>query len=229
MGNVYKEVIQEFYPNAIVEGDCINCWLKSREFYITMESIQEILEVRPTTSHTSLQYDERMENLGPIVEVLGGQINKKALHTIPFTPEMRTLVYIMIFNLYQVRNLTNLLALRAIFLFDLFTHKEINIYSHIYHLFTKCITKRNARIILPFPSLNMSLITKAGVKISSGLQVMQRDYPINAQINKKALHTILITSEKRTLVYIMILNLYPVRNLTNLSASRAILDRKSVV
>ena len=53
-----------------------------------MESIQEILEVRPTTSHTSLQYDERMENLGPIVEVLGGQINKKALHTIPFTLEM---------------------------------------------------------------------------------------------------------------------------------------------
>ena len=172
MGNVYKEVIREFYPNAIVEWDCINCWLKSREFYITMESIQEILEVRPTTSHISLQYDERMENLGPIVEVLGGQINKKALHTIPFTPEMRTLVYIMIFNLYQVRNLTNLLALRAIFLFDLFTHKEINIYSHIYHLFTKCITKRNARIILPFPSLIMSLITRARVKIPSGLQVM---------------------------------------------------------
>ena len=127
MGNVYKEVIREFYPNAIVEWDCINCWLKSREFYITMESIQEILEVRPTTSHTSLQYDERMKNLGPIVEVLGGQINKKALHTIPFTLEMRTLAYIMIFNLYPVRNLTNLSAPRAIFLFDLFTHKEIDI------------------------------------------------------------------------------------------------------
>ena len=25
MGNVYEEVIQEFYANAIVEGDRINC------------------------------------------------------------------------------------------------------------------------------------------------------------------------------------------------------------
>ena len=57
MGSVYEEVILEFYANAIVEGNCINCWLKGREFYITRESIQEILEVRPTTPHTSLQYD----------------------------------------------------------------------------------------------------------------------------------------------------------------------------
>ena len=76
-------------------------------------------------------YDERREKLGPIVEVFGGKINKKALHTIPFTPEMRTLAYIMIFNLYPIRNLTNLSALRSIFLFDLFTHKEIDICSHI--------------------------------------------------------------------------------------------------
>ena len=181
IGNVYEEVIRELYANAIMEGDRINFLQKGREFYIIRESIQEILEVRPTTPHTSLQYNERREKLEPFVEVLGGQINKKALHTIPFTLEMRTLAYIMIFNLYLVRNLTNLSAPRSIFLFDLFTHKEINIYSHIYHLFTKCITKRNSRLTLPFPSLVMSLITKARVKIPSGLPVMQRDYPISAQ------------------------------------------------
>ena len=87
----------------------------------------------------------------------------------------------MSFNLYLVRNLTNLSAPRSIFLFDLFTHKEINIYNHIYHLFTKCITKRNSRLTLPFPSLIMSIITRANVKILSRLQVMQRDYPISAQ------------------------------------------------
>ena len=148
MGKVYEEIIQEFYANAIVERDHINCWLKGRKFYVTRETIQEILVVRPMTPHTSLQYDERREKLGPIVEVFGGKINKKALHTIPFTPEMRTLAYIMIFNLYPVRNLTNLSALRSIFLFDLFTHKEIDICSHIYHLFTKCITKWNSRLTL---------------------------------------------------------------------------------
>ena len=72
MGNVYEEVIREFYANAIMEGDRIHCCLKRRVFYVIRESIQEILEVRPMTPHTSLQYDERREKLEPIVEVLGG-------------------------------------------------------------------------------------------------------------------------------------------------------------
>ena len=160
MGNVYEDVIQEFYVNAFVEGDHINYWLKGREFSITRDSIQDVLEICLTTPHTSLQYDERREKLEPLVEILGGQLNKKTLHTILFTPEMRTLAYIMIFNLYSVRNLTNLSAPRTIFLYDLFTHMEIDIYSHIYHLFIKCITKKNSRLTLPFPSLVMSLIIR---------------------------------------------------------------------
>ena len=88
MGNVYEDVIQEFYANAFMEGDHINCWLKGREFLISRELIQEILKVCPTTPHTSLQYDERREKLKLLVGILGGKINKKALHTITFTPEM---------------------------------------------------------------------------------------------------------------------------------------------
>ena len=53
-GNVYEDVIQEVYVNAFVEGDHINCWLKGREFLISRELIQDVLEVRPTTPHTSL-------------------------------------------------------------------------------------------------------------------------------------------------------------------------------
>ena len=121
-----------------------------------------------------------MDKLGPIVNILGGEIHKKVRNTIPFTPEMRTLAYVMIFNLYPMKNLSTLSAPRAIFLLDLLRQKEIDICSHIYYLFTKCITKRNSRLILPFPSLVMAFIAKARVKIPSGLPVMPRDYPINA-------------------------------------------------
>ncbi|KAK9986784.1 hypothetical protein SO802_031735 [Lithocarpus litseifolius] len=86
-----------------------------------------------------------------------------------------------IFNLYSVKNLTNLSRPRTIFLFYLFTHKEIDICNHIYHLFIKCITKRNSRLTLPFPSLVMSLILRAMVKNLSGLQVMQKEDPISEQ------------------------------------------------
>ena len=85
----------------------------------------------------------------------------------------------MIFNLYPVKNLTTLSAPRTIFLYDLFTHKEIDISGHIFHLFVKSINKQNSRLKLPFPSLVMSLILRARVKIPRGLQVMQREDPIS--------------------------------------------------
>ena len=91
---------------------------------------------------------------------------------------MWALAYIMIFNLYPMKNLS---GPRTIFLFDLFTHKEIDIYGHIYHLFIKSITKRKSRLTLSFPKLVMSLILRARVKIPSGLQVMQREDPISEQ------------------------------------------------
>ena len=110
-----------------MEGDHINYWLRGKEFSISRESIQEVLEIHLTTLETSLQYDERKEKLEPLLEVLGGQLKKKALHTIEFIPEIRALAYIMIFNLYPVKNVTTLLVPRTIFLFDLATHKEIDI------------------------------------------------------------------------------------------------------
>jgi len=60
------------------------------------------------TLDSSLYHGKRREKLEPLVQVLGGQLKKKALHTIEFTPEMRALAYIMIFNLYPVKNLMNL-------------------------------------------------------------------------------------------------------------------------
>ena len=46
-GVVYSEIIKEFFSNASVDGDHINCWVRHKEFVITRESIQEFFEVRP--------------------------------------------------------------------------------------------------------------------------------------------------------------------------------------
>ncbi|XP_030936883.1 uncharacterized protein LOC115962136 [Quercus lobata] len=181
MGDVYDCIIREFFANAFLECDHINCWVRGREFTISRDLIQELLEIQLTTPDTSLHYDERKEKLEPLVQVLGGQLKKKALHTIELSPEMRASAYIMIFNLYPMKNLTTLSGPRTVFLHDLFTHKEIDICGQIYHLFVKCIKKRKSRLTLPFPSLVMSLISRARVKIPSGLPVMQREEPISEQ------------------------------------------------
>ena len=181
-GNVYAELIREFFANAIVEGNHINCWVRQKEFVITRDSIQEFLEVRPPSQPISVHYDDRLDSLKPMAKLLGGSLNRKSMNTIPFNAEMRTLAYVMIHNLYPVTNLITLSEPRTIILYDLYAHKEINICGHIYHLLTKSITKRNSRTIIPFPSLIMGLIAKTRLKIPSCLTIMPRDYPISANM-----------------------------------------------
>ena len=49
------------------------------------ESIQEILEVYPPTQQSHIQYDDILDSFVLIAELLGGDLKKKALNTIPFT------------------------------------------------------------------------------------------------------------------------------------------------
>ena len=157
-GVVYSEIIKEFYSNASVDGDHINCWVRHKEFVITRDSIQDFLEVCPPSQSITMQYNDRLESIEEMVRLLGGTLNKKSMNTIPFSLKMRAFAFVMIHNLYLVTNLTTLSAPRTIFPYDLFTHKEIDICGHIFHLLTKSITKRNSRTIMPFPTLIMGLI-----------------------------------------------------------------------
>ena len=177
-GVVYSEIIKEFFSNAIVNEDCIEGWVRHKEFQITRESIQDFLETRPPSQQITVAYEDRMGSTDEMIKLLGGEPKKSSMNTIKFSPEMRTLSYVMIHNLYPVTNLTTLSAPRTRFLFDLFTHKEIDICGHIMHVLKKSITKQNSRTVMPFPSLIMGLIAKAKLKLPSGLTVVQRDYPI---------------------------------------------------
>ena len=47
VGVVYSEIIKEFFSNAAVDGDHIECWVRHKEFIITREIIQDFLEVCP--------------------------------------------------------------------------------------------------------------------------------------------------------------------------------------
>ena len=55
-GNVYSKIIREFFSNASVDGDHINCWVRHKEFVIKKELIQDFLEVRPPSQPITVQY-----------------------------------------------------------------------------------------------------------------------------------------------------------------------------
>ena len=156
---------------------------------ITREIIQDFLEVHPPSQPIEVQYEHRLGSTEEMIRALDGTLKKSSMNTIPFSPEMRTLAHVMIHNLYSVTNLTTLSAPRTRFLYDLFTHKEIDIYGHIFHVLKKSIEKQNSRTVMPFPSLIMGLLAKTRFKIPSGLKVVQKDYPIGDHtINKSTAH-----------------------------------------
>ena len=161
--------------------------MQQKEFIITRDSIQEFLEVRPPSQPISIHYDDRLDFLEPMAEPLGGSLKKKSMSTILFNAEMKTLAYVIIHNLYLVTNLTTLSGLRTIFLYDLYTHKEIDICGQIFHLLTKSITERNLRTIMPFPILIMGLIAKTRLKIPNGLTIVPRDYPLSFWFDQPSL------------------------------------------
>ena len=136
---VVFSIIKEFFSNASVEGDYIDCWVRNKEFVITRESIQEFLEIHPPSQPITVQYEDHLDSIEEMVLTLGGTLKKTSMNTIPFSLEMRTLAHVMIHNLYPVTNLTTLSAPRTIFLYNLFTHKEIDICEHIFHLLKKSI------------------------------------------------------------------------------------------
>ena len=54
IGVVYSEIIKEFFSNAVVNRDRIECWMRHKEFFITKDSIQEYLEIRPLSQPISV-------------------------------------------------------------------------------------------------------------------------------------------------------------------------------
>ena len=148
VGIVYSEIIREFFSNASVERDNINCWVRHKEFVITKGNIQEFLEVCPPLHTITVQYEDRLDSTEEMVKILCGTPKKTFMNTIPFSPEMRTLAHVMINNFYSVTNLTTLSAPRKIFLYE--THKEIDICGHIFHILKRSIEKQNFKTSL-FP------------------------------------------------------------------------------
>ena len=118
-GNVYSKIIKEFFSNASVDGDHINCRVRHKEFVNTRDSIQDFLVVHPPSQPITIQYDDHLESIEEMVKIVRGTPTKNSTNTILFSPEMRALAYVMIHNLYPVTSLTTLSGPRTIFLYDL--------------------------------------------------------------------------------------------------------------
>ena len=152
---VCEPLIREFYSNAVLREDEINCWIKGHEFNIDLEDIDEVLCFEEL-DHDLTHYKDRMLSIEIIQSHIGGVREGSCLNTIAFPSDLRCLTYIMIFNLYPVKKLTTINNARAIFLMELRENTYIDISAHIF-----CIivdeTRTTSRAKMIFQSLLIRL------------------------------------------------------------------------
>ena len=171
-------MIREFYANAVLREDEINCWIRRHEFNIDLEDIDEVLGFEEL-DHVFTHYKDIMLSLETVQSHIGGVREGRCPNTTAFPPNLKCLTYIMMFNLYPVKKLTTINNARAIFLMELRENTYIDISAHIFGIIVD-ETRTNSRAKLIFPSLLMRLFRTKGVEIPQDISLMPTPSTINA-------------------------------------------------
>ena len=72
-------MIREFYANAVLREDEINCWIKGHEFNIDLEDIDEVLGFEEL-KHDFTHYKDKMLSLEMVQSHIGGVRGKMTQH-----------------------------------------------------------------------------------------------------------------------------------------------------
>ena len=152
---VIEPLIKEFYANAVLREDEINCWIRGHEFNIDLEDINEVLGFEEL-DHDFTHYKDRMLSIETVQSHIGGVREGRCLNTTAFSPDLRCLTLIMMFNLYLVKKMTTINNAKAIFLMELRENTYIDISAHIFCIIADEI-RTTSRAKLIFPSLLMRL------------------------------------------------------------------------
>ena len=193
-----KNLVKEFYANAIVEGEEIKCWVKGKRFSVTPVYLADILHInRPILPIPSV-YDELNPDQEVLWEALGANLefssNGKSISVAFLSPELRLLIMIMFSNLYPLSRTGYMNLGRALFLHDLITDVEIDVCSHIFHILAKTIERTASRNCIPFCHLISRILKLKGVHPSED----EHPYPRPSLINISNLHASISHTKKNT-------------------------------
>ena len=175
---VCEPLIREFYANAVLRENEINCWIRGHEFDIDVEDIDEVLGFKDL-DHDFTHYKDRMLSIETVQSHIGGVREGRCLNSTAFPTDMRCLIVIMMFNLYPVKKLTTINNARGIFLMELKENTYIDISAHIFPIIAD-ETKTTSRAKLIFPSLLMRLFRAKGVEIPQDISLMLTLSAINS-------------------------------------------------
>ena len=175
---VCEPLIWEFYANAILQEDEIDCWIRGHEFTIDVEDIDEVLGFEDL-EHDFTHFKDIMLSIKTIQSHIGGVRKGIYFNTTTFPPNLRCLTYTMMFNLYPVKKMTTINNVKAIFLMKLRENTYIDIGAHAFSIIAD-ETRTTSRAKLILPSLLMMLFQAKGVEIPQDISLMPTPPAINA-------------------------------------------------
>ena len=148
-------------------------------------------------------YDDRLPAVTDILRILGDEHEVSAIGTSIGTaklkPELKTLTFIMFFNLYPL-SITGFINLgRAQFLCDLIIGAPIDICAHIFQTIGKTVARSEAKMCLLFYSLLMKIILHEGVNPPRDGKLLVRRRPISISSLKKSKSHSSAKQKKQTL------------------------------
>ena len=136
---IYDPLIREFYANALLKEEHIECWVRGHEFTLDIEDINAMLGFEEQNHEGFTPFKDRMIFLESVQLRLDGHREGRSLNTISFPSDLRCLAYIMMYNLYLVMKLSTINNARAIFLIELRENTYINISAHLYNFIVESI------------------------------------------------------------------------------------------
>ena len=89
--------------------------------------------------------------------------NGKSISVSSLSPELRVLTTIMFHNLYPLSSIGYMNLGRALFLHDLITDEEKDIFAHIFHILSKTIERTASRNCIPFYCLISKFFKLKGI------------------------------------------------------------------
>ena len=173
-------MIKEFYANASLKEDHIECWVRGHAFTLDIEDIDAVLGLEEQDHEGFTPFKDRMLSLEFVQLRIGGHREGKSFNTTSFPPDLRCLAYIMLFNLYLVKKLSTINNARAIFLMELRENTYIDISARLYNIIAES-TKTTSRSKLVVPNLILRNLHENGVETPQHIGPMPLTSLINSQ------------------------------------------------
>ena len=177
---VCEPLIKEFYANAILRNDYIDCWVRGNEFTLEVGNIDGVLGHGDLDHEDFTPFKDRMLFIKTVQSRIGYAREGKHLNTTTFAPDLRCLTYIMLFNLYPVRKITTINNAKAIFLMELREKTYIDIGAHVFSIIVE-ETRTTSRLKLVLPSLIIKILHEKGVETPQDISLMSVPSTINSQ------------------------------------------------